>query len=152
MQHGTQQVGKNFPSWHDFISALTKQFYPLGYKEKVLNEWKSLNLIKGQSVQEYTYEFRNMALMSDVLLTTQETHIKYIGSFTAYICNDVSVQETYIETWKNGVSVWGESSSKKYGKRKGNGKKANSTTIKEEKLSYKHWKKEGHDDEHCWKL
>jgi hypothetical protein len=81
----------------------------LGYKEKVLNEWKSLILIKGQSVQEYTYEFRNMSLMSDVLLTTQETHIKYIGSFTAYICNivfmfgpnnvdDVSVQETYIET------------------------------------------------------
>ena len=24
MQHGTQQVGKIFPSWHDFISALRK--------------------------------------------------------------------------------------------------------------------------------
>ena len=109
MQHGTQQVGKIFPSWHDFISSLRKQFYPLGYKEKVLNEWKSINIIKGQSVQGYTYEFRNMALMSDVLLTTQETNIKYIGSFTTYICNivfmfgpnnldDVFVQETYIET------------------------------------------------------
>ena len=38
MQHGTQQVGKIFPSWHDFISALRKQFYPLGYKKKVLIE------------------------------------------------------------------------------------------------------------------
>jgi hypothetical protein len=50
-----------------------------------------------------------MDLMSDVPLTKQETCIKYIGSFIAYICNivfmfgpnnldDVSVQATYIET------------------------------------------------------
>jgi hypothetical protein len=55
----------------------------------------------------------------------------------------------HIETGKTGVSVSGESSSKKEGKGKGNGKKANSTTVKEEKLSCKHCKKEGHDDEHC---
>jgi hypothetical protein len=29
MQHGTQQVSNIFPSWHDFISSLRKQFYPL---------------------------------------------------------------------------------------------------------------------------
>ena len=38
MQHGTQQVGEIFSSWHDFISTLRKQFYPLGYKEKALIE------------------------------------------------------------------------------------------------------------------
>jgi hypothetical protein len=163
MQHGTQQVGKIFPSWHDFISALRKQFYPLGYKEKDLIEWKSLKLRKGQSVQEYTDEFRKMALMLDVPLTTQETLMKYIGGFPAYIRNivfmfgptnldEVYVQATYIEAGKTGVGVSGESSSKKDGKGKGNGKKENSTTVKEEKLSCKHCKKEGHDDEHCWKL
>jgi hypothetical protein len=46
MQHGTQQNRKIFPSWHDFISALRKQFYPLGYKEKALIEWQSLKLRK----------------------------------------------------------------------------------------------------------
>jgi hypothetical protein len=50
VQHGTQQVGKIFPSWHDFISVLRKQLYPLGYKEKALIEWKSLKLRKGQSM------------------------------------------------------------------------------------------------------
>jgi hypothetical protein len=50
LQHGTQQVGKIFPSWHDFISTLGKQFYPLGNKENALVEWKSLKLRKGQSV------------------------------------------------------------------------------------------------------
>jgi hypothetical protein len=47
LQHGTQQVGNVFPSWQDFVFALRKQFYPLGYKEKDLIEWKSLKLRKG---------------------------------------------------------------------------------------------------------
>jgi hypothetical protein len=61
----------------------------LGYKEKALIEWKSLNLRKGQLVQEYTDEFRNMDLMLDVPLTTQETLMKYIGGFPDYIRNIV---------------------------------------------------------------
>jgi hypothetical protein len=38
LQNGMQQVGNVFPSWKSFISALRKQFYPLGYKEKALIE------------------------------------------------------------------------------------------------------------------
>jgi hypothetical protein len=146
MQHGTQQFGKIFPSWHDFIFVLRKNFSPLGYKEKALTEWEILNLRKGQSVQEYTYEFHKMALMLDVPFTTQETLMKYIGGFLAYICNtifmfgltnldEVSVQAMYIEVGKNGVSVSRQSSSKKDGKGKGNGKKENLAIMKEEKLS-----------------
>ena len=52
LQHGTQQVGNVFPSWKDFVFALRKQFYPLGYKENDLIEWKSLKLRKGKMVQE----------------------------------------------------------------------------------------------------
>jgi hypothetical protein len=63
LQHGTQQLGNVFPSWQDFIFSLRKQFYPLGYKEKALIEWQSLKLRKEQLVQEYTDEFRKMALM-----------------------------------------------------------------------------------------
>jgi hypothetical protein len=56
---------------------------------------------------------------------------------------------TYIEAGKTKFVVSWESSSRKYDKRKGNGKKTNSTTMKEGKLSCKHCKKEGHDDDHC---
>jgi hypothetical protein len=89
MQHGTQEVGNIFPSWHDFISTLRKQFYPLGYKEKDLIDWKSLKLRKGQSVQEDTDKFRKMDLMLDVPMTTQETLMKYIRCFPTYIHNIV---------------------------------------------------------------
>jgi len=85
-------------------------------------------------MQEYTDEFRKMASMLDVPLTTQENLMKYIGGLPTYIHNivfmfgpnnldEVYVQATYIETGKTGVSVSGESSSKKEGKGKGNGKK-----------------------------
>jgi hypothetical protein len=164
LQKGTQDVGKVFPSWKIFISALRKQFYPLGYKEKALIEWQSLKLRKGQSVQEYTDGFRKMALMLDIPLQTQETLMKYIGGLPAHIRNtvfmfgptnldEVSVQATYIEAGKAGMS--GESSfQKKDDKRKryGNGKSANTVSKKEEKLTCKHCKKEGHDEDKCWQL
>jgi hypothetical protein len=46
LQKGTKNVGNVFPSLKDFISALRKQFYPLGYKEKSMIEWQSLKLRK----------------------------------------------------------------------------------------------------------
>jgi hypothetical protein len=162
LQNGTQQVGNVFPSWKSFISALRKQFYPLGYKEKALIEWQSLKLRKGQTVQEYTDGFRKMALMLDIPLQTQETLMKYIGGLPVHIRNivfmfgptnldEVSVQATYIEAGKTGVS--GESSSsRKEDKRKWHGKNSNAVTRKEGKPSCKHCKKEGHDEDRCWQL
>jgi hypothetical protein len=70
LQNGMQQVGNVFPSWKSFIYALRKKFYPLGYKEKSLMEWKYLKLRKGQTVQEYTDGFQKMALMLDIPLHT----------------------------------------------------------------------------------
>jgi len=115
LQKGTQHVGNVFPSWKSFISVLKKQFYPLGYKEKALIEWQSLKLRKGQTVQEYTDGFRKMALMLDIPLQTKETLMKYIGGLPVHIRNivfmfgptnldEVSVQATYIEAGKAGVS------------------------------------------------
>jgi hypothetical protein len=60
-----------------------------------------------------------------------------------------SVQATYIEAGKAGVS--GESSSsRKEDKRKWHGKKENAVARKDEKPSCKHCKKEGHDEDRCW--
>jgi hypothetical protein len=70
LQNGMQQVGNVFPSWQSFISSLRKKFYPLGYKEKALIEWKDLKIRKGQVVQEYTDGFCKMALMLYIPLHT----------------------------------------------------------------------------------
>jgi hypothetical protein len=78
LQNGTQQVGNVFPSWKSCVSTLRKKFHPLSYKEKALIEWKALKLRKGQIVQEYTDDFRKMALMLEIPLHTQENIMKYI--------------------------------------------------------------------------
>jgi hypothetical protein len=113
-------------------------------------------------VQEYTDGFRKMALMLDIPLQTQETLMKYIGRLPAHIRNivfmfgptnldGVSVQATYIEAGKVGVS--GESSSsRKEDKRKWYGKNSNAVARKEGNPSCKHCKKEGHDEDRCWQL
>jgi hypothetical protein len=124
LQNGMQQVGNVFPSWKSFISALRKQFYPFGYKEKALIEWQGLKLRKGQTVQEYTDGFHKMELMLDIPLHTQETLMKYIRGLPVHIrknlfmfgrtnLDEVSVQATYIEAGKKGVGVSGESFSRK---------------------------------------
>jgi hypothetical protein len=106
-----QQVGNVFPSRQVFVSALKKQFYPLGYKDKALIEWQGLKLRKGQTVKEYTDEFNKMALMLDIPIHTQETLMKYIGGLPAHIHNavfmfgptnldEVYVQAAYIEVGK----------------------------------------------------
>jgi hypothetical protein len=60
--------------------------------------------------------------------------------------DEVSVQATYIEAGKTGVS--GESSSsRKEDKRKRHGKNSNAVTRKEGNPSCKHCKKEGHDED-----
>ena len=77
MQNDTQQVGNVFPSWQDFVFALRKKFYPLGYKDKALIEWQGLKLRKGQTMQEYTNEFCKMALMLNIPLHTRNSYEVY---------------------------------------------------------------------------
>ena len=78
--------------------------------------------------------------------------MKYIGGLPAHIRNivfmfgptnldEIYVKATYIEAGKIGVGVSWESFFRKEDKRKGNGKKANIVTRKEQKLSCKHFKK-----------
>jgi hypothetical protein len=58
LQNGMQQVGNVFPSWKSFIYALRKKFYPLGYKEKALIEWKSLKLRKEKLCKSIQMAFK----------------------------------------------------------------------------------------------
>jgi hypothetical protein len=78
--------------FHDskiFFFALRNKFYPLGYKDNDLIEWKILKLIKGHMVQEYRDEFCKMELMLNIPLHTQEMCMKYIGGLRAHIHNIV---------------------------------------------------------------
>jgi hypothetical protein len=103
-----------------------------------------------------------------IYFSSQETLLKYIGGFHSYLRHTIlmfnptsidegCVQETHLE--ERGRNEHQEGSKKPFvhgdkGKKKfkGNGIK-NSLVEKEgEKITCKHCSKQGHDEDHCWKL
>ena len=107
--------------------------------------WKTFRQAKGQSIQEYTHEFRKRAIALNVALDTQETLIKYIGGMHSYLwhtllmfnpntLDDVCVQATHLEARsKHANDTFVKKSFKFDSKSKGKdtGKK-NMATVKKE--------------------
>ena len=135
----TQEIflvkGKAISSWYEFVLALKKQFYPLGYMQQAMMDWKIFIWGKGQSVQDYTQEFWKRALVLGIPLYTQETLLKYIGGLHGYLkhtilmfnpnnLDEVCVQATHIESkGKNTVEKYSKKPSKSDGNKfKGKGK------------------------------
>jgi hypothetical protein len=167
-QEDMKKHGKVLSSWNDFIVALKRQFYPLAYMQKAIMDWKNFRQAKEQSVQSYTQEFRRRALILGIDLSSQETLLKYIGGLHSYLKHtilmfnptslyEVCVHTTHLEA--RGRNETQEGNKKPFvkgdkGKRKfkGNGRKNASVKKEGEKLSCKHCSKDGHDEDHCWKL
>jgi len=131
-------------------------------------EWQTLRQSKGQTIQSFTEEFRKKALALNIPLDSYETLMKYIGtlhiyirhtflSFNPTILDEVCVQAAHLENRGNHVQ---EDPTKKptnlpqFFFKKFKRKDEKTTTIKREEgnPSCTHYKKSGHDDEHCWKL
>jgi hypothetical protein len=167
-QEEIKKNGKILLSWNDFIIAIKKQFYPLAYKQKATMEWQNFRQAKGQNVQSFTQEFRRRALVLGVDLSSQETLLKYIGALHSYLrhtilmfnptnLDEVCVQATHLEA--RGRNDTHEGFKKTYsqgdkGKKKFKGKGRKNAAVKKEgeKFTCKHCSKDGHDEDHCWKL
>jgi len=68
--------GKTISIWSEFVFAIKKQFYPLAYMQQAMMSWKTLQQLKGKSVQGYTKEFRKRALILGISLDSPETLLK----------------------------------------------------------------------------
>ena len=65
-QDEIKKHGKISLSWSNFIAEIKRQFYPLAYIQKSIMDWQNFRQRKGQSVQNYTQEFRRRALVLGV--------------------------------------------------------------------------------------
>ena len=167
-QANLQKRGKIISTWNEFVYAIKKQFYPLAYMQQEMMSWQTLRQLKGQSVQNYTQEFRKRALTLIISLDPPETLLKYIGGLHSYLrhtilmfnptsLDDVSVQETHLEArGKNVTQDVGKSSkpieSKNKRKKKLKWKEKKTNSVKKDKPSCSHCKKEGNDEAYCWSL
>jgi hypothetical protein len=167
-QEDMKKHGKILISWNDFIVAIKKQFYPLAYKQKATMEWKFFRQAKGQSVLSFTQEFRRRDLVLGVDFSSQETLLKYIGALHSYLrhtilmfnpsnLDEVCVQATHLEARGRNDTHEGNKKTFSHGvkgkkKFKGNGKKNFVVKKEGEKFTCKHCSKDGHDEDHYWKL
>jgi hypothetical protein len=123
---------------------------------------------KGQNVQSFTQEFRRRALVLGIHFSSQETLLKYIGALHSYLrhtilmfnpsnLHEVCVQATHLEARGRNEThegnknpfIHGDKGKRKF---KGNGKKNVVVKKEGEKSTCKHCSKDGHDEDHCWKL
>ena len=58
--------GKISITWVEFVSVIERQFYPLAYMRKSIMSWQNFRQLKGQTIQDYTQEFRKRALLLGV--------------------------------------------------------------------------------------
>jgi hypothetical protein len=167
-QEDMKKHGKILTSWNDFIVAIKRQFYPLAYMQKYTMDWQNFRQAKGQNVQSFPQEFRRRALVLGVDLSSQETLLKYIGALHGYLrhtilmfnpsnLDEVCVQATHLEARGRNESHEGNKKPFSHGdkgkrKIKGNGKKNVVVNKEGEKFTCKHCSKDGHDEDHCWKL
>ena len=119
-------------------------------------------------MQYYTYEFRTRVLILGINLYYQETLLDYIGGLHSYLrhtilmfnptnIDEVCVQATHLETrGKQSVDEKSDSFLEYESKGKGNfnrrWRKNGSIKIKKEKLIYKFFLNNGHDEDHWWQL
>ena len=84
--------------------------------QQLMMNWQHFRQGKGQSVQDYTHEFRKKAISLNVPLYTQDTLLKYIGGLHSYLrhsililnpCNldEVCVQATHLESRGKGTFI-----------------------------------------------
>jgi hypothetical protein len=101
-------------SLYEFTDVLKKRFYPLGYIQQTIMDWKNLRQGREHNVQDYTHEFRKRELILGIPIHTQNTHLKYIGGLHGYLrhtilmfnptnFNEVCVQAIDIESREKDV-------------------------------------------------
>ena len=167
-QEDLKNHGKIISTWNEFVSTIKKKFNPLAYMQQAMMSWQTLRQLKGPSVQSYTQELRKRALTQGISLDSPETLLKYIGGLHSYLrhtilmlnptsLDDVFVQATHLEArGKNVTQDVGKSSkpieSKNKGKKKLKWKENKTNTVKKDKPSCTHCKKEGHDEPHYCSL
>lgn len=123
---------------------------PIGLQEKI--PWWSGNIWddKYQNVQSFTEEFRKQELTLNIPLDSLETLMKYIGTSHNYLHHSLLLFDP-TNLYEASVKAIHLENRGKH-QQDDHAKNTMRTKKKEGRPSCAHWKKEGHDEEHCWKV
>jgi Retrotransposon gag protein len=149
-------------SWEKFTLLIRKEFYPMGFKEDRWSRWHSLRQRRDQSVQDYTTEFRRLAISLGVSLNESSALMKYISGLQQQIgtelrlfpVQDVSSASSIVMTLEKknsrGDRAFGNTKIGSSKQKMKNVVASSSTTKHEQYCDY--CKIKGHTKEKCWKV
>lgn len=75
--------------WEDFKTIINSYFYPIGYVEDQWIRWHYFRQNLGQSLQEYTTEFKKMAIMLGISPKNPNVLLKYLEGLHRHLCEQV---------------------------------------------------------------
>ncbi|KAA8521664.1 hypothetical protein F0562_012346 [Nyssa sinensis] len=81
-------------TWKAFTQLLRQEFYPMGYSQDRWARWHNLRQRYEQTVQEYTTEFRRLAVAMGITLDNEEVYTKFVAGLYH------SIQELFPGKWK----------------------------------------------------
>ena len=73
----------------DFQTIINSQFYPIRYVDDQWIWWHYFRQKASQSVQEYTIEFRKMAIMLHISPKNPNVLLKYLGGLQRHLREQV---------------------------------------------------------------
>ncbi|GJT11122.1 hypothetical protein Tco_0858164 [Tanacetum coccineum] len=76
-------------TWNEFKRLLRQEYYPMGYSQDRWSRWHNLRQQRGQSVQEYTTEFRRLAVMLGISTAYENVFTKYVAGLQRQIQNEL---------------------------------------------------------------
>lgn len=128
-------------SWEKFKELLRKQFYPVGFLEERWSKWFNLRQEFNQSVQDYTTEFQNQAMVLEISLEEYPVYMKYVAGLNDYVRKELKLftVETITEASVKAIAIEGKlrkDDTKGDGKQSG-GKPGSSNAKKEESMKGK---------------
>jgi hypothetical protein len=75
--------------WEKSKTLIKSQFYSIGYVEDQMIWWNYFKKRQGKSVQEYTIEFRKMAIMLGISPKNLDVVLKYLGGLHNHLQKQV---------------------------------------------------------------
>lgn len=73
----------------EFTRLLRREYYPMGYSQERWSRWHNLRQQRGQSVQEYTTEFRRLAVTLGISTDNEDVFTKYVVGLHRQIQNEL---------------------------------------------------------------
>ncbi|PWA90212.1 hypothetical protein CTI12_AA103160 [Artemisia annua] len=159
-------MGNEEISWKKFTLLLRQEFYPMGYVQDRWTRWHNLRLQRGQSVQEYTTEFRRLAVTLGIPIDNVDVFTKYVAGLPLQIQNEIRLHVTTNISNASSIAMAIEQKNKVGGRKFEEGLKSEASNSNHQKEEFKKrgatnsvankycdtCKISGHTEENCWKV